>query len=494
MKTKQILLSFLIYGFLLCHGNAYGAINYFDQTLPGDSAVIFSPDFISTDGLFVQNGCFSSDGTEFIFVITDDAWSFSKIMYTKYSEEDWSEPDTLSFTIPVNQNLVPCFSYDGQKIFFISRYRNDFNTADIWVSTRSGEDWEEPVRIDEPVSSNSDEWEVTIAENGTLYFSSNRGGGFGNMDVYKSECVDGNYSTVENLGVPINTSSADECPYIAPDESYMVFNSWKPNVNFGGNNLYVSYRKEDHTWTNPKDLGSTVNTDLLDIYPNVTPDGNYLLFTRRGELPGDDFSSSKLFWISTGILDSLRNTNFQPYAKYLIPDITIELGQEILYIVPDTTFYDDDENDTLILTASLSNNNELPDWLEFDENTSTFSGTPSEAGDYSIKVTATDNEGGTCNDIFQIRVQNPDAIENGTESTIQIYPNPAGNLIHIDSGKSTHLMEQYTIFDVSGIMIQRGTVSSDNSIDITSLHKGVYLIQFYDIKNTILCKLVVCEE
>lgn len=479
MKTIQFLLTIILCTFLLCPAHSGSSIDYFDQTPPGDSAIIFSSDFILTVGEFIQNGCFSPDGNEFIFVISDEAWSFSKIMYTKYVAEEWSEPDTLSFTIPVSQNLVPCFSSDGQKIFFISQYRNGYNTADIWVTTRMGDEWEEPVRLDEPVNSNNNEWEVSIAENGTLYFSSDRSGGYGNMDIYRAECIDGAYSTIENLGPPINTGSLDECPYISPDESYLVFNSWKPNEHFDLNNLYVSYRKNDHTWTNPKDLGSNINTDFLDIYPTITPDTNYLIFTRRGILPGDDFASSKLFWVSAGIIDTLRNTNFLPYAKYPIPDMVIEVGQEIAYEISDTTFYDDDENDTLSITASLNNGAELPGWLDFDESSSTFSGISAEAGSYTVKVTATDNEGGTGSDIFQIRIQNaPDFIEDEINADLLIYPNPAGDILYFHCKQNTTQYSSYTVTDLSGNILVRECINPENRIDISSLYDGVYIIRF----------------
>lgn len=378
-------------------------INYFEQDPPGKTARIFAPDFISKEGLFIQNCCFSPDGKEFLYVITDGFWSFSKTMYTEFIEGEWTIPDTISFSKEVVRSLVPFFSYDGQKIFFISKVRKGYQSADIWISQRTKNGWGEPERLDNPVNSDKDEWEVSVAESGNLYFSSNRPGGLGKFDIYKAEYIDGNYDTIINLGVPINTQSPDECPYIAPDESFLIFNSWKPNKKFKGNNIYISYKKPDGSWTNPKDLGEAVNTDLLDIYPYMSPDGMYIMFTRR-EKPFDNNNYSHLYWINNSIIDSLRNTNFAPYVLNPIPDTLAETGNEFIFQIPDNTFYDDDGIETLTISASLSNGEGLPVWLTFNPENNTFTGTPVNNKSFGIKVTATDNQGESTSVFFSINI------------------------------------------------------------------------------------------
>ncbi len=309
MKTKSFILSYLLIILIIffnsCKkdkvagdipiitGNDTLKINYFGQIPPGNKAAVFSPDFISRKDWWVQNGCFSPDGKEFVFTITDQGWTFGDIMYTKYIGGKWSEPDTLFINA-----WVSCFSQDGNSLYITDYGHGDSN---IWVSKRTITGWQEPVKIPYPVS-DGHEYEVSITANGTLYFSSDRPGGYGRTDLYRAELTDGKYKTVEHLIFPINTSYMDECPYIAPDESYMVFNSWKYNPNYKGNNLYITYRNKDGSWTTPKDLGAGVNTDYLDIYPNVTPDGKYLLFTIRNDL-GYGATYSKLYWVSTSVFN-----------------------------------------------------------------------------------------------------------------------------------------------------------------------------------------------
>ncbi len=172
------------------------------------------------------------------------------------------------------------------------------------MSERGDAGWSEPSKLGAPVSSDGDEWEVAIAGNGTLYFSSSREGGLGDMDMYRARRVDGGYPTAENLGPPINTSSGDDLPYIAPDESYLIFASDRPG-GLGYRDLYISFQI-DGAWTDAHNLGRPINSEYWDIYPSVSPDGRYLFFTRRESWQATE--DSDIYWVSAGFIDRLRET------------------------------------------------------------------------------------------------------------------------------------------------------------------------------------------
>jgi len=161
--------------------------------------------------------------------------------------------------------------------FCSSRYRSRCPPA--WWSHRRGAGWSEPELLGPPVSSDRDEWEVAVARNGTLYFSSAHEWGLGDLDPYRVQLVDGKYLEAENLGPPINTSAGDDLPYIAPDESYLIFASNREGA-LGPRDLYISFRQNGR-WTAPQNLGPTINTEGYDNYPFVSPDGKYLFLTRR---------------------------------------------------------------------------------------------------------------------------------------------------------------------------------------------------------------------
>jgi hypothetical protein len=165
---------------------------------------------------------------------------------------------------------------------FFTSARPSYPPVDIWMSKRGDAGWSEPTKLEPPISSDADEFEVAISRNGTLYFSSTREGGQGDIDIYRARLVDGGYPTIENLGPPINTSSGDDLPYIAPDESYLIFASDRPD-GLGNRDLYISFQA-DGAWTEAKNLGPPINSEYWDIYPSVSPDGKYLFFTKEGEL------------------------------------------------------------------------------------------------------------------------------------------------------------------------------------------------------------------
>jgi hypothetical protein len=96
----------------------------------------------------------------------------------------------------------------------------------------------------------------------------------------------------------------DGDPYISPNEDYLIFLSVDRSGGYGQGDLYISYKKENGSWTNPKNLGSKVNTDEFEFGPSVTPDGKYFQFSRRKQWMTD--IPSKIYWIKSDFIDLLK--------------------------------------------------------------------------------------------------------------------------------------------------------------------------------------------
>lgn len=107
------------------------------------------------------------------------------------------------------------------------------------------------------------------------------------------------YSKVENLSEPINTVHHEVDPYIAPDESYIIFCSNRPG-GFGKEDMYVSYKKDDGSWTAPVNMGDKVNSPFQEYIPYVTPDGKYFFFT------SDKSGSRDIYWMDSEIIKELK--------------------------------------------------------------------------------------------------------------------------------------------------------------------------------------------
>ena len=190
-----------------------------------------------------------------------------------------------------------------------------------------------------------------------------------------------------------------------------------------------------------------------------------------------------IYWVSANFIDSLRYTNFQPYVLNSIPDHSISVGEEFSYVVPDTTFFDDDGNETLVLSATLNDDEDLPGWLNFNPETYTFAGTSADTEDLNIKVTATDTAFSSVSDVFLLTIRDPISVKEIRNQKLHIYPNPTNNKIYI--GEHINLkIHSYKIFNLGGKLIEQGNLL-ENYIDISGYEKGIYILNLYANRNII---------
>src|SRR4029453_13739856 len=127
-------------------------------------------------------------------------------------------------------------------------------------------------------NSEASEWFPTVSKNGNLYFGSERPGGKGRCDLYCSKLVDGQYGSPKNLGEPINSGANEVEPFIAPDESYLIFAGTGLPESKGAYDLYVSLRRTG-TWTRRRHMGDKINSVGWDFSPKVSADGKWFFFT-----------------------------------------------------------------------------------------------------------------------------------------------------------------------------------------------------------------------
>jgi Tol biopolymer transport system component len=137
--------------------------------------------------------------------------------------------------------------------------------------------WSEPRNLGAPMNSPGNEWFPTATNDGTLYFGSDREGGKGRTDIYRCRLIDGKYSAAENLGENINSPFGEFEPYIAPDESYLIFAAAGRQDGKGQFDLYLSQRREG-VWTKAVNLGDKINTAATEFAPKVSPDGKTFFF------------------------------------------------------------------------------------------------------------------------------------------------------------------------------------------------------------------------
>jgi outer membrane protein OmpA-like peptidoglycan-associated protein len=177
-------------------------------------------------------------------------------------------------------------SADGKIMVFTGCNRKGgVGLCDLYISYKNGDQWSTPKNMGEPVNSTAKETQPSISPDGrTIYFSSNRKGTYGGLDLWKTILNDsGKWTTPVNLGDSINTPFDEQSPFIHNDNKTLYFssNGWP---GFGNFDLFVSRKISDSTWTKPMNLGYPINTHFVEEGLIVNAKGNiaYYSSTRQG--------------------------------------------------------------------------------------------------------------------------------------------------------------------------------------------------------------------
>lgn len=278
---------------------------YLGQIPPGKTAKPFAPEILNRYGSLGCSG-FLHDGTVFVFsaMIPGTDWRFARKYQMKMKNGVWTAPEIVPFIdfMPYNFTTGPA----GQTIWFTTKKSPDKSTyqlvpsSNIWAVTLHPNGWSEPVMMGPTL--NTDEYfenYPTVTTKGNIYFMSRRPDSVGRTDIYMAPNLDGRYGPAVNLGSPINTTESDQDPYVAPDESYLIY-CMTYDEGFGRYDLVISFRNEDGTWSVPVNMGPEINSEGSEFRPCVTPDGRYLFFTSYRN------NKNNIYWIDASIIDDLK--------------------------------------------------------------------------------------------------------------------------------------------------------------------------------------------
>ncbi len=282
---------------LIGHAADEASIDYMGEPTPGLEPEVFAEGLISTSAPEL-NSVFSPDGGLFMFTRRDSSRTY-RIMETRRGPDGWSNPSVTAFTTQ-NSAVDPAVSWDGKSVFFGSSRPGSLGDSDIWiVEKRTGGEWGTPKNLGSPVNTPGNENHAAPARDGSLYFHSSGHPGHGESDIFRAGVSGTGYAAPVNLGPAVNSEASDFDPFVAPDESYLIFSSTREG-GFGGGDLHISFRTADGSWTAAVNLGDTINTTATDYCPKVSPDGRFLFYTSRSTGEGD------VYWVDARILDRYR--------------------------------------------------------------------------------------------------------------------------------------------------------------------------------------------
>lgn len=268
---------------------------YLGQTPPGSTPEVFAPGIVNKEGSIELEGMFSPDMKTFYFTREGEAYTgIAKVKPSKgktvsyglasfeYKDNKWQH------SVVAKAVSEPSISPDGNKILFKEGYIE-----------RTGNGWSDIKSLGKPFE-DIEIMRSAISANGTVYFDTyNR-----NLDtpLRYSRLVNGKYEAPQSLGPQFGVGRYNAHPHIAPDESYIVFDSVRESGQ-GRSDLYISFRSKDGTWGPAINLGDKINTSASEKNPSVSPDGKFIFFDRRVKRGNKDVT---IYWVDAQIIEALR--------------------------------------------------------------------------------------------------------------------------------------------------------------------------------------------
>ncbi len=256
---------------------------YLGQTPPNDTPKIFAPGLLVKDsGIALDRSAFSKNGKEFYYC-TAEHWFSSKgaaIRYFKFENNKWNEPLLLVETL-----YAPTFSTDDNTLYFLGGGRGV-----IMQSHRTDTGWSMPETY---LKRNYGIYDFMPTKSGNMYAASNIQGTASDFSVYDICLIPqtDKDTIAQTLGTPLNTPGFDGDFYIAPDESFIII-SYKEKPDYECE-LGISFRKPDHTWTAPQNLGLLINDGNAHRWGEyVTPDKKYLFYSK-----GTSEKDCHIYWV-----------------------------------------------------------------------------------------------------------------------------------------------------------------------------------------------------
>jgi len=260
---------------------------YFGEKPPGLSPKLFAPNIVSPEGLF-EGGSFSPDMKEFYFTRKNGKYKKRTFFVIRYENNRWGHESETDIRWPL-------FSADGNTMYGGKEYRKRTDTG-----------WSEPKSQGEFLKEQAHG--LSVSSSGTYYFPffKKEDNGHGNLGY--SRLIDGKHETPVKLGAEINQGEYIAHPYISPDESYLIWDVERED-GYGQSDIYISFRRNDGSWSTSMNMGSSINTELQESSPQVTHDGKYLFFTRGEWLVKEDGSRNyvgKRYWVDVQVIENIR--------------------------------------------------------------------------------------------------------------------------------------------------------------------------------------------
>jgi Tol biopolymer transport system component len=262
---------------------------------------VFAPGIISRPDYHEHSSpAFSPDGSE-VYWSAHIGPRKQRMFHMKFESGRWSQPEILSFWKD-HHGGGPVITPDGKRLVFYSLYPKSHLAGaefmNVWFTERIEDKWDKPQKMTSMINSDKGESSPSFTNDGSMYFNSDRDGGKGKSDIYYSKFVDGQFTDPENLGETINTKDDEYGSCISPDESYILLSRYTEDPK--GVSIYISFQKSDGTWTKAQNMGNKIKLLKKARFPGVSPDGKYLFFCAY------ENNDVNIYWVNAKVVNQFR--------------------------------------------------------------------------------------------------------------------------------------------------------------------------------------------
>lgn len=260
---------------------------YFGEKPPGLIPKLFDPKIVSPEGSF-EGGAFTPDMKEFYFTRKNGKYKKRTFFVLRKDKNQWGPESETDIRWPE-------FSADGKVMYVGKNYRE--RTASGWSDAKSPGEFIEKMAHGRSVSAS-----------GTYYYTVYEDADPDIGAIYFSHLIDGKYEEPIKMNDGINNGKFIAHPYIAPDESYLIWDMRRAD-GYGQADMYISFKQEDGGWSPAVNMGPSINTKMQESSPRVTHDGKYLFFTRgEWKLKPDGTRNyvGKRYWVDAKVIKKLK--------------------------------------------------------------------------------------------------------------------------------------------------------------------------------------------
>ena len=205
-----------------------------------------------------------SDNEDLLVFMRSGAF-YDALLYSTKVNGQWTVPQNMNEILRVDRDLFPTsLSHDGKTLYLYSSANYD---GDIYTSNFENGTWMPIVRLNSNINTKFWESHASVSrDNKKLYFTSNRKGTLGGLDIFVStRDLTGDWGSATNLGTVINTPYNEETPSLANEDKTLFFSS-RGHYNMGGYDIFYSTLLENGEWSVPVNVGYPLNTTDDDVF------------------------------------------------------------------------------------------------------------------------------------------------------------------------------------------------------------------------------------